>query len=339
VSEADELLRLAGRCMRCGFCRAPCPLFRSTLSDGSTARGKLQTLLAILRGELGRSRGAMLRVFECTTCGACAQVCPAGVRVEEVLEGARRSFLGELELPVHRWMVEATLSTGNPFAAEFEPSVRGEVVFFPGCTSHFRVREIEDACLSLLERTLGRVGVLRFCCGAPLLTFGGPAEELVDNNRRLLEGVELVVAHCPTCTKVLRERYGAEALHISQVLAEHGFEAELGVRAAYHDPCHLARGCGVVEEPREVLSAAGVELVELEHSGRETACCGAGGGLPVTFPELSAELAKRRLEEAASEVLLTFCPTCYLHLSRVAGESLRVVDASVLLAGGAHEVR
>ncbi|NOZ82617.1 MAG: (Fe-S)-binding protein [Euryarchaeota archaeon] len=339
-----ELLRLAKRCMRCGFCRAECPLFRLTLSDGSTARGKLQSVLAMLRGEIGRSSRAMMRAFECTTCGACSAMCPAGVRMEEFLEQARRSFLQELELPVHEWMVEATLSTGNPFAAEFEASVlAGEVAFFPGCTSHFRAKEIERSCISLLKRSVRRLSVLRFCCGAPLMTFGGDAGGFVERNLSKLEGIEVVVCHCPTCTKVLRERYRVHAVHISQALLEFGGAEPLrnSLRAAYHDPCHLARGCGVVEEPRELLSTAGVELVELEHSGRATRCCGAGGGLPVSFPELSAELARRRLAaaKARAEVLLTFCPTCYLHLSGAAGESLRVVDASVLLAGGVHEVR
>ncbi len=330
--------------MRCGFCRAGCPLFRETLSDGSTARGKLQTLLALLEGEIPASRRALLRLFECTTCGACSELCPAGVRFEEVLEAARRSFLRELELPVHEWMVEATLSTGNPFAREFEASVRrGGTAFFPGCTSHFRVREIESSCIRLLERYVKELSVLRMCCGAPLLYFGGEAEEFFERNMQLLEGFELIVAHCPTCTKVLREHYRVQVLHISQALLELGTEPVApALRAAYHDPCHLARGCGVVEEPRELLLRAGVELVELEHSRRATDCCGAGGGLPVSFPELSARLAARRQAEAVSlgaGALLTFCPTCYLHLSSTAGESLRVLDASVLLAGGVHEVR
>lgn len=47
----------------------------------------------------------------------------------------------------------------------------------------------------------------------------------------------------------------------------------------YHDPCNLARGGNLVDEPRRVLSAVVRETVEAEYSREKTFCCGAGGGL------------------------------------------------------------
>src|SRR4029077_8828555 len=46
-----------------------------------------------------------------------------------------------------------------------------------------------------------------------------------------------------------------------------------------HDSCYLTRYNGIVEEPREVLgSIAGLEIREMDNRGRNTFCCGAGGG-------------------------------------------------------------
>lgn len=52
-------------------------------------------------------------------------------------------------------------------------------------------------------------------------------------------------------------------------------------RATYHDPCNVARGMGMVEEPRYVLRNVMNHYYDMpEHTIREkTYCCGAGGGM------------------------------------------------------------
>ena len=44
-----------------------------------------------------------------------------------------------------------------------------------------------------------------------------------------------------------------------------------------HDSCYLARYNNVIAAPRDVLGAAGVSITEMEKSGKNTFCCGAGG--------------------------------------------------------------
>jgi Fe-S oxidoreductase len=87
-----------------------------------------------------------------------------------------------------------------------------------------------------------------------------------------------------------------------------------GKKVACHSPCHLCRGLGVTDEPRELLGIAGLEYMK---SKDEDVCCGFGGSFSLDFPAISAELLKRKLDNAeatGAEVLVTDCPGCVLQL-------------------------
>ncbi len=65
---------------------------------------------------------------------------------------------------------------------------------------------------------------------------------------------------------------------------------------------------------------------------KEKKCCGEGGGLRTNFPEVSKEIAKRRVMEAKEEgadCILTCCPLCYVQLKEV-GE-IKVIELSEIL--------
>lgn len=86
------------------------------------------------------------------------------------------------------------------------------------------------------------------------------------------------------------------------------------VIVTYHDPCDLGRKMKVVDKPRELLkSLPGVKLVEMRFHSEEGKCCGGGGNLEMTDPELAARIAQKRVEEAMTtnaQYLLTCCQQC-----------------------------
>ena len=136
-------------------------------------------------------------------------------------------------------------------------------------------------------------------------------------------------------TKICKEKgleFDFEILHLSQFIEreagkviKEGMKAKLKGKATYHDPCHLGRHAGVFDEPRELIRASGLELVEMEHSRENSFCCGAGGGVRAQFRDLSLEIGKLRLKEALDlnvDYLISCCPFCKMHLShskRVSG--------------------
>lgn len=113
----------------------------------------------------------------------------------------------------------------------------------------------------------------------------------------------------------------------------------------YHDPCHLGRQgepyvpwkgmekriygqmlvhepkkpryngvYGIYDSPRAILnSIPGLELVEMERIRENAWCCGAGGGVIDTYPDLCSWTVTERIEEAratGAEAIVTACPWC-----------------------------
>jgi Fe-S oxidoreductase len=72
----------------------------------------------------------------------------------------------------------------------------------------------------------------------------------------------------------------------------------------------------VYKAPRDVLAKIpGVEFKEMPRNSETSRCCGGGGGVRSAFPDLSGQIAGKRVAEASfAEVLVTTCPFCVNNL-------------------------
>ncbi|MGH2857089.1 MAG: (Fe-S)-binding protein, partial [Solirubrobacteraceae bacterium] len=105
----------------------------------------------------------------------------------------------------------------------------------------------------------------------------------------------------------------------------------------YHDPCRLNKRKGIWREPREILRAIpGLTFHDVDHVTQWSYCSGAGGGLPVEKPELTARISDRRLDAAAElevDTLVSACPWSERPLAAAGeGREIEVVDIHELLA-------
>jgi Fe-S oxidoreductase len=88
-------------------------------------------------------------------------------------------------------------------------------------------------------------------------------------------------------------------------------------RITYHDPCYLARVQNVTAAPRALLAQAAGDggVVEMPRHGRETACCGAGGGRMWFEDKAVQRVGRGRIEEAlatGAPILAVSCPFCQI---------------------------
>ncbi len=117
--------------------------------------------------------------------------------------------------------------------------------------------------------------------------------------------------------------FDVEVVHYINVLLERGYKPKIKgpKEVVVHDPCYLARWNGLIEQPRKLLSKAGVNVLDPDFSKEFTGCC--GGPIESLFPKLSSKLAEKRLRElksAGSPCIMVMCPICLTNFQREAKE-------------------
>jgi Fe-S oxidoreductase len=85
-------------------------------------------------------------------------------------------------------------------------------------------------------------------------------------------------------------------------------------KVTYHDPCYLGRHNDVYDEPRDLLNkVAGLEMVEMEAHGKNSLCCGGGGGriwMDTPQKERFSDIRLKQAKETGAQILTTACPYC-----------------------------
>lgn len=108
-----------------------------------------------------------------------------------------------------------------------------------------------------------------------------------------------------------------------------------GGTVTYHDPCYLGRYNGEYDSPRELLSALGIQLAEMERSGFRSRCCGGGGGAPITDIPGERRIADMRMAEimeVGAETVAVGCQQCTAMLEGVVEPRAEVKDIAEMVS-------
>jgi len=337
------------RCNKCGFCLPSCPTYTVKRKEAYSARGRNAIVRFAIENQLELNDDTERSIFSCLGCGACTAVCLSSVQTKDLIFQNRECQVDAGFYPKIADRLIKTLEDSHNISdddqedrAEWQELIKelpadalakehAEVAFFVGCVASFfpLVQRIPANMARIMQKAgvdFTILGGEEWCCGFPLIGAGRPEklEAMKAHNLKKVSdvGAKTIVFTCPSCYHTWRHFYQADVrlMHSSQLMADlirEGkitFENEIHVVAAYHDPCDLGRNSGVYEEPREVMRAIpGLKLVELPMNRKLSVCCGGGGNVEMTDPDLSAQVAQMKLDsvrEAGAEMVITSCQQC-----------------------------
>lgn len=306
-------------CPNCGVCIDACPM--------SANKANLKDCTVYLTRQIRRGNEKRIEEIsdKCLLCGKCQELCQVGV------EGPK---LRLMQRSLRTYGITPDFSTID--TQSFTPEkTDGKVLYFGGCMTQL-TPSIGKSMVSILNKAgidytwLDADGGI--CCGRPMLMAGrnDEAMAIVHKNEQIIcnSGATTLLVTCPICYKMFRENYnlpGIKIVHyipfINDLIAKNRLHLEKSdVCYVYHDPCELGRGCGIYEEPRQLLVQAAT-IAEADKNRKESVCCGGSlGSLSLNFEqrEKITRAALENLYTSHADAIATACPLCKTTFARYA---------------------
>ena len=297
-------------CPSCGLCIDACPM--------GVQKANIRDTTVYLNRQIRRRNEARIEEIsdKCLLCGKCTAICPVGVEGDK-LRIAQRSIRKYGINPDYSGIDTSSMRTGKA----------GKVLYYAGCMTSL-TPSIRKSMESLLRKAgvdyelMDKDGSI--CCGRPMWMAGrfDQARQMMEKNTAIImdSGADTLLLTCPICYRIFKEKYrldGVKVVHhtefIDGLISEGRLKVEHGqTKYVFHDPCELGRGCGIYEQPRNVLLRAGT-LVEAAKNRKESICCGGSvGSLTLGFDKRKpmTENALQNLTSASPDVIVTACPLC-----------------------------
>jgi Fe-S oxidoreductase len=363
----SERLQTIKACRDCPMCHPVDVFAQVTGKEANTPRGRGMTLWGLEKGLLSwESEGVSDIFYQAFLDGLPQEWCEGNYDFDEVIIDARKTLVEkglapEIVSEISRRIQE----TGNPYGikekgvsalAGESAAADPEIAVFFGSAARTQRPQAALAFAQVLRRLKipfefleeePDSGFLAYQLG-DFRTAAVQATKIADQMKNI-RAKELVVLSA-SAYRMFTTRFarfgaplpkGLKVLHASEFLGElldRGklvFKKKMSKPVTYHDPCCLARFTYILEPPRKLLSALSESpAVEMAWSGKQARSCGGCGGVPFTYPQVSEEASRLRLEDAlktGAPILASADPECETMLSRAAGE-IEVRDIVELVA-------
>ncbi|TXT57452.1 MAG: hypothetical protein BAJATHORv1_10154 [Candidatus Thorarchaeota archaeon] len=250
-----EIIKSIEQCINCGICINHCPVVAGVGVDQFSGPRSIAVELSRSPPEFWTTGD---KVYLCTGCGTCREVCPQSVNIPEIVNMIRaRIFEHRPDLvpkELHK-VLETIHAHEKAFApwddpedkidsrdmrlerlglplVDIESKESADVLFYPGCQAEEMAQEVKEAAKVILKRFDVNFAVLDelSCCGLPARLIGDEktARELNTSLKEKIKslGVKMLVTTCAGCTSnisdiAVRDNWDIPIYHMIEYLIEH----------------------------------------------------------------------------------------------------------------------
>lgn len=209
--EPNQYLEELSKCVKCGSCKAFCPIYEEDSIESMSARGRITLLWALSSAQITASSLLNERIFGCTLCGRCEGLCPLGLNIIDLICHGRTllkdtdkkrkliRFFSKIFIKksaqifnllyVAQPILLPYLAKKGIIPPQIEipryrfrdrlyvltvPKKRGRIAVFTGCIVNFLYPDLGQSFVNVFHK-LGYEIVLpagEVCCGIPLISLG-----------------------------------------------------------------------------------------------------------------------------------------------------------------------
>lgn len=222
----------------------------------------------------------------------------------------------------------------------FNPRKKPKYVFVPGCTIPAYKPELVEKVYLHLKETLGDdVTAMLRCCGKVTKMIGQSDDFILRNKIALDEiektGADTIITICPSCFITFEQTaVNKKVISYWDLMREKiGFPKELigkgkdsDIVFNIHDSCVTRNVSSHHENIRWILDNLGYKYEEMNNIKENTRCCGVGGMVCNSNPELYKEIYTRRANDCTQDSVISYCGSCRGTLEAAGKDSLHILD-------------
>ncbi|MCL6519163.1 MAG: (Fe-S)-binding protein [Armatimonadetes bacterium] len=213
----NELDRLTFNCIKCGYCKAACPVYKEIGEEAASPRGRVRLIRGVYAGDVSLSQRYRKLIELCISCRACTAECPSGVSPNQAVLNARHHLAIECGIPLIKRLIFRRAMTARrmfPASAKLLGFLQRAIILqsrysparlilpilglpFDKAIPYFQLKTFRDRMPEVIPTTNRKYRVAYFVgCGANLI-YPEIGEAVV--NLLTYFGVEVVIPRKQMC--------------------------------------------------------------------------------------------------------------------------------------------